>query len=661
MILMKNFAKLFLLFGVAMLTFVACDTPDVPDTPTTTPVVTLAQDVVAAAAEGGSYSLGYTIADAVEGATLSVKNEAGWVTNITVTDTEISFEVAANEAEAERTATLVAEYPQAEAKSFTLRQQGASQQMPGGETFEIAVQEVHAASAITQVTPSDVEMFYVMYLEEVSYLQGGGIATSQDLFDDDLLAFQRNAESNNMTIKEYMLQINVVFQGVKRVQWNKVRPGIKSVLYVYGVEFTEDGTEYKPVTDIAWEIIEPEYAPLQDVDFTLDVEVDGAEIELSIAPKNWDGHYIVKFVDANSDLYMGESTTFDETYMKEIRDEWISVFDSNLKAGHTTEQILNEICFKGEELIEAQLSSYTLYTALVYPVAEHDGFVQVVAGPTYLNFSTEQVQQSDMDINIEVSNCYVRVTDLKITPSNPDETYLLLITPTSYLPKDYDDQVLLDMVLGEFIYYAYEFRGEITTHLNTLYPNMEYIVVAFGYSGGVVTTDVCTKVFKTQPEGECELEITDVVISGPYAPSALYAYDSEEFKNYAPHYTPDTSVGVITIEVKTSEPTTDIFACPFAVMDYEWGGHDMIFYDLLIDTCPALEMSDIIYDYSPYYVCAAAFDYKGNVTPMWMSEKMNWSQADVRPIEEFIEKYEASPNMMLLSVCADGKIKPLRK
>jgi hypothetical protein len=319
------------------------------------------------------------------------------------------------------------------------------------------------------------------------------------------------------------------------------------------------------------------------------------------------------------------------------------------------------VCYKGEELIEAQLTSYTLYTALVYPVAEHDGFVQVVAEPSYISFSTEEVQQSDMDINIEVSNCYVRVADLKITPSNPDETYMLLITPTNYLPADYDDQVLLDMVLGEFIYYAYEFKGEITTHLNTLYPNMEYIVVAFGYSGGVVTTEVCTKLFKTQEEGECELEITDVVIGGPFAPSALYAYDPEEFKFYAPHYNPDTSVGVITIEVKTSEPTTDIFACPFAVMDYDWAGHDTIFYDLLIDTCPALEMSDIIYDYSPYYVCAAAFDYKGNVTPMWMSEPMNWTQADVRPIEEFIEKYEASPNMMLLSVGADGKIKPIRK
>ena len=99
----------------------------------------------------------------------------------------------------------------------------------------------------------------------------------------------------------------------------------------------------------------------------------------------------------------------------------------------------------------------------------------------------------------------------------------------------------------------------------------------------------------------------------------------------------------------------------FAVMDYEWGGHETIFYDLLIDTCPSLALCDIIYDYSPYYVCAAAFDYKGNVTPMWMSESMNWSMNTIRPIEELIAMLEAQPSMMLMSVGVDGKIKPLHK
>jgi hypothetical protein len=72
-------------------------------------------------------------------------------------------------------------------------------------------------------------------------------------------------------------------------------------------------------------------------------------------------------------------------------------------------------------------------------------------------------------------------------------------------------------------------------------------------------------------------------------------------------------------------------------------------------------MTDIIYDYMPYYVCAAAFDYKGDVTPMWMSELFTWTTADVRPIEELIERLDAQPSLMLMGVTADGAVKPLRK
>ena len=642
---MKIFNYLSLLC-VAALAFVACDNNDEPVVPAEKPVVELLGDVVEAEANGGSYSLNYTITNPVEEAMLSVVSDQEWVSDIIVVAEAITFVVAPNEAADERTATLTVEYPEAEATTFVVKQQGTKPQP--AESFTIEVQEVHASSAITQVTPADEEMYYVMYLEEVSYFQNGGIATPEQLFEDDFAAFERNAVDNKMNLKEYMLQVNVAFQGVKRVKWNDVLPGVKSVLYVYGVKFSEDGSSYEPVTKVAWEVIEPEYAPLQDVNFDLDVEVSGAEVALNVKPENWDGYYVVKFVDGNDDLYMGNGATFDEEDMKSIADEWISVLNSNLRGGHTLDTILSEICCKGDAVVEAQLNSYTLYSALVFPVAEYDGFVQVVAEPSYINFSTEEVQQSDMDINIEVSNCYVRVADLKITPSNPDETYLLLITPTEYLPADYDDEVLLDMALGEFIYYTYEFKGEVTTHLNTLYPNKEYIVVAFGYSGGVVTTDVCTKVFKTEPEGECELEITDVIIGGPYRPSDLYNYDPVRFKYYAQNYTPDTSIGVVTIEVKTSEPTDDIFACPFAVMDYDWAGHETIFYDLLIDTCPPLELSDIVYDYSPYYVCAAAFDYKGNVTPMWMSEQMSWSANETKPIKELIQKLEDNTSSVQL-------------
>lgn len=642
---MRKFTNYFLMC-FAMVALVACDIKDLPTggEPVGEPVITLSLAEVEAAAEGGNYSVNYSIANSVESAMLTVVEDVEWITDVNIDADKISFTVVANSSNDERVATISVEYPEAEAKSFDVKQLGQA------DAFVIDVQEVHASSAITQVTPNDSEMFYIMYLEEVSYFQNGGITTPEQLWEDDFTAFEKNAAGNNMNLKEYMQGVKVLFQGTQRIKWNSVLPGIKSVLYVYGVQFSEDGASYEPVTDVAWAVIEPEYAPLQEVNFDLNVEVDGANVELSVKPENWDGYYLVKIVDGNDELYLGNDATITDEFMKSISDEWLATCSSNLRAGHSIDDILETIAFKGEELIATELTSYTLYTALAFPIAEYDGYYQVVGKPSYINFSTEEVQQSDLDINIEVTNCYVRVADLKITPSNPEEAYMLLITPTEYLPADYDDEVLLDMVLGEFYYYAYNFKGEITTHLNTLYPNKEYIVVAFGYSGGVVTTEVCTKIFKTEPEGECLLEVTDVVISGPYRPGDLYNYNPDLYSGFKPMYNPESTVGVIAMEVKTSEPTSDIFTYACTKMDYDWGGYDTTFYDLLIDTCPPVAVSAIIYDYMPYYVCAAAFDYKGNVTPMWMSEPINWTSADIRPISELIKKLESGAQVQMLSL-----------
>ena len=53
-------------------------------------------------------------------------------------------------------------------------------QLPS-DAFAIEVEEVHATSAITEVTPVDKQMYYVMYLDVVSYFQDGGIETAEQL------------------------------------------------------------------------------------------------------------------------------------------------------------------------------------------------------------------------------------------------------------------------------------------------------------------------------------------------------------------------------------------------------------------------------------------------------------------------------------------------
>ena len=656
-----NYMKKFAALAVVVMAFVACQ-PDTPETPKEYALEVTSETTMEFPAEGGEGLIEWTLNEVTRNnphPAPTIQCEAEWIT--LYAEDMGAFAVAANEGEA-REAVIKVAYAE-QVIEVKVKQAGAQT----ASSFDIDVQEVHAASAITQVTPTDSDMYYVMFLDEVSYLQFNGIATAEQLWEDDYAAFESGALANNMNLKTYMEAANVLFKGTKRVQWNRVRPGTESVLYVYGVEFDEDGATYKPITDIAWEVICPDRAPLQDVEFGLDVEVKGAEVKLNVQPENWDGYYLVKIVDYNNELYVGEGVTFGEDYMNAISDEWINVYSSNLSAGHSMQDILDNICYKGDMTLEFALESYVLYSALVYPVAEHDGFVQVVGEPSYINFSTEEVGQSDMDINIEVTNCYVRVADIKITPSNPDESWLLLITPTSYLPADYDDEILLDYALGEFVYYTYEFKGEMTTHMNTLYPDTEYIIVAFGYSGGVVTTDVCSKVFKTQQEGVCELEVTDVIVGGPYRVSDLYAYDPVTFEYYKPPYYYDSSHFVITMEVKTSEPTTDIFSDFIYKADYDYHGYELMFYDLLIDTCEPYYVTTVEWEWNDVgifancYACAAAFDYKGDVTPMWMSDLYQWTMDDIRPIEEFIEKWEAQTNMMVMGVGADGAIKPLNK
>ena len=662
-----NYFKFVAALAVMGLVVVACQ-PDTPDTKKEYALEITSETTMEFPAEGGDGVIAWTFNEVTRNNPNPVPEptlqcDAEW---IVLSARHLgAFEVRPNESEA-REAVIAVSYAE-QTINVTVKQAGVAE-VPQPETyFNIDVQEVHAASAITQVTPVDGEMYYVMFLDEVSYLINSQISTPEQLWEDDFAAFERSAIANNMNLKEYMEAANVLFKGTSRVQWNRVRPGMQSILYVYGVQFSEDGATYEPVTDIAWTIIQPEYAPLQDVTFDIDVAVKGADVEFDIKSDNWDGYYLVKVVDANNELYPDEGVEFGDEYMATLADEWVNVYSSNLSAGHSMQDILDNVCFKGDNVLSYSLESYVLYSVLVYPVAEYDGFVQVVGKPSYFNFSTEEVQQSDMDINIEVSNCYVRVCDLRITPSNPDETYLFLITPTEYLPVGYDDETLLSYALGDFYYYTYNFKGEMTTHLNTLYPDKEYIVIAFGYSGGVVTTDVCTKLFKTQPEGECELEVTDVIVGGPYRVSDLYAYDPVTFEYYKPPYYYDSSHFVITMEVKTSAPTTDIFSDFIYKEDYDYHGYDLMFYDLLIDTCEPYYFTTVEWEWTDTdifancYACAAAFDYKGDVTPMWMSELYEWTMDDIRPIEEFIEKYEAQTNMMVLGVNADGAIKPLGK
>lgn len=646
---MRRFARLYSTLAIAILALVACEKP-VPESEASR--ITLASKSVKVAAEGGEFTLRYSIANPVEGEKLQFDYDAEWIKSITAEDGNIRLSIEANTGD-KREAEVTVSYKNADATSFVVAQAAKE-----ADAFTIDIEEITGTSCITRVTPRDKEMYYVMYKSDISYFGDSNIATADELFEDDMFYFKRGAAFDGLSLREYMERNKVLFQDVTRAAWPDLRPAQKQVLYVYGIEFNDDEDDCARVTDIQWVLIDPPTADLGDATFEVDVTVDGADVTFDITPNGWDGHYTVQIFDYNEELYCDAEEVTDD-YIRSVGNGWITMFGNNLDGGLKPEEILNATCFMGKQQAFYELASYTLYTALVYAVEEIDGFYQMVSRPVVVNFSTEKVEASDMTIDIAVDNLYVRVCDLKVTPSTDDETYAMLLTPTEYFEEGYTDEDLLEAALDKYLYYTNFFRGEITAHVSNLYPTTEYVVVCFGYSGGVVTTPVFKKVFKTDEEGICEVAITDVAYGGPYCPSEVRALDPERFYNIPDNV--DEHMFIMWMEVKTDKPTDDIFTYFVDTETYDYYGEETIFFDLLISTCPHITIDIAQYIFN-YYICAAAFDYKGDVTPMWRSEVLTFKPEDLRPAEELLAKLDGSTRAEMVMVDGrTGKISAVRK
>lgn len=130
--------KLFYLLLALPLAFVACEEPEQGvDDPVKDPVLNVTETTLDFEAKGGAGVINYSVENAVEGTEVEATCEADWVTDLTVAET-ITFNVAANEAEEAREATITVAYGEL-SKSVTVKQaakEQGEQPKPNTPVFE---------------------------------------------------------------------------------------------------------------------------------------------------------------------------------------------------------------------------------------------------------------------------------------------------------------------------------------------------------------------------------------------------------------------------------------------------------------------------------------------------------------------------------------------
>lgn len=626
---MRTTFRLFTAFATIMLAVASwsCKPSGVDDVVDTTTSVKFDQEVVDLGYEETTVTLHYTINNGIEGIDIVASSEAEWISEIVAANGTLTFRVAENQDVKARETKLRVTYPNADTVYVVVKQAEFD-----AITFELEVTANSSTSCSTLIKPSNEDYAYIAYMAEVDYFLSAQITTAEELFQDDYdyyMAFAKQWEAP--LLKEFFLMNYIAYQGEYSIEWTGMVPDKEYVLYVYAIEFNEANDDYWMASPVTYQMVTLESGELTEVDFNVDVDVNGPNATYHIAPQNWEGHYYLTIYEEGD--YMYRDTPADSDYSKLISSIWLDMMAELMASGYAPNQIIELVCLQGDEEYSETLKGDTNYAMVIYAVDMVDGMPQVVSKPQVVNFTTEAIGASDMTLDIKVENKYVRVVDVTVTPST-NEYYTVAIVPFSEVPESSNAEII-DWLNDNFAMDSY--HGEIFSHLNTLQPETSYSILAYGYYGGVVTTDLFRYDFTTDAESECENGVVRVDYNGPYSLAELEAYDPDYFYNYAMF----ESMGWYAMwsEIFTEQPTQDMFYCIYSAQEVSIYGEEAIFADLVSYPCGKTQL--LTGENGKLYVmCAVCMDYRGNYSEMWISEPFmyNYDASTKRPVDELIEK-----------------------
>ena len=611
---------------------VGCTESQTDDQQSTELSVKLDKVILEIDGNGGEYSIGYTIENGINGIDIATEVDVEWINNIRTADSRLYFTCDKNFTNEARIATLAVRYPNYSTQTVRIKQLSSDVL-----TFEMEVCDIKTTSCSTKLYPSNKQTPYIVYMAEVDYLISAEIKDENDLFADDYKYFTSMAEEYGATnLKEFMKEYDIYYTGDSYIGWTSMIPDKEYAIYAYAIEFNEDGTDYSLASAVTHEIVVLPTQIFTDIEFDVNITVDGPKATYEFEPVNWDGKYYIDIFAEGEYMYRAEGTTPDDAYCKQVATNWISLIQMYMQSGYSAETLLDVMCLQGRDGYSEVREASTDYCMVFYGIEMVDGLPQVTTKPYFAHFSTEEVKPSDMTIDISVENYYVRVADICIAPSNDMEQYVATFITTKSIPADKTTNEDIINWLLSFDLSSNTYKGTIDTTLVGLEPDTEYTALAFGFYGGVVTTDLFRYDFKTEPEGECQNKVIGVNITGPYSLLALETAMPDEFYQYGMF----ESMGwyAMCASIETADPNGYVFMNTYTADEIVTSDMDYIKAEVVQYNSPRnclfVGENDKL-----YVMCAVAMDYKGNYTDLWVSEPFSFSfNNGTLPIEELLEK-----------------------
>lgn len=365
----------------------------------------LKTDKIEIPAEGGQGKISYELVNPIDGNTVSAKCEDGtdWITDFNYSvDGEISFTVAANEAEQAREATVKVQYYDIE-RSFVVIQ--AAGEAPQPElSFEIIVKEVLEDAVTVDVIPSDKQVTYVSMLIEAEIFDSYG--SDEEYFQQfELEYFKDEAEDDGISLKEYLEKHCLDSGDLKDIYVGGLDPETDYYFYAFGM--TSDAVRTSDIykvkfTTKAHEVITPEF----EITFS-DITSRSAVMTVKVTPESATYHF---------DIMRGSLTS--EEILTYYREEIATLIEN----GSCTDAVeywgeldRGEVSYT----YDGNLLPNTLYTGFAFGVDETTG--EFTSEAKLVEFTTLDEGGDEITLEIKAEKYFI-VNDL--IALYPDDTEL---------------------------------------------------------------------------------------------------------------------------------------------------------------------------------------------------------------------------------------------
>lgn len=587
---------------VALFAVLSCEEEKIPEL---VPSIQLGETEITISSEGGEVSLDYSLENPRDGASITVEpvNPVDWVSDINVfQEGVISLSVAENDSEQQRKAEFQITYPGIEENIFFTILQEAS-----NVPFEITIKEIEKTSITLDVTPEDKEMSYILFMSPSDYVNG--FEDDDDLFADDMDYF----ESSGTDISE------IAFKGeLTDYVYSPVLPSTEYVVYSYGIDVETKSR----LTDIVRVNVSSAELELIDVDFDVKTTVNGATITAKVVPESYDGWYyidIYEYIDSEKNDMT--QVCFQLFYEK------VSLY---LALGVAPSDIMTLLASKGEINETYDLEPEKKYTLVVFAI---DDTPLLCSEPYVASFETEAIKPSENVLSIKFDDITAHSAKLTITPTNNDSFAWYQVEEGLYTNFDSEAELVEYILSYNPPYNLY--TSETIAELSGLKAESTYYVIAFGYSGGELTTSVFKNSFTTNQE-----QVSDVSFKVNY--DKYYAIEDVVAKDPTFEYYAGNWDCLIPLEAETDfEKVKEYYYGCYDISDIGSLSDDEVKNRLITDFSSGNPTSVSIASYG-YTMIAVGFavDLEGNWTKLYRSKPLTLTEEGAsHDADEFLDWY----------------------